>query len=1010
MWLKALGTMEVMSKDRWVPVRAPKQRALLAILLAASGAPVSLDRLIDQLWGETPPGDPVGQVRLLVSRLRGLFGADVIETVNQGYRLVLEQRDSDVGTFDSLATAGSTALEAGEHERAAGVLRQALELWRGPAFADCPSAPSIESEADRLAERRSTALEACLEAELRLGRHVELIAELQQLVSEHPYRERLCVLLMVALYRSGRQVEALEVFQTAYRRFDEELGVLPGHELQETHRRILSAEPELPLPGDRPPVEAERARTESAPPPKPAQLPPSLSPLTGREVELRRVVSAADHLGRHPGKIVIGAIDGMAGVGKTALAVHAAHLLSDRFPDGQLFIDLHGFTPGVEPMSAQAALDRLLRAIGVQGEQIPTGAAERVGLWRSCMTEKRYLLLLDNAASADQVRPLLPPAADCLVLVTSRRRLGELEDAVGVSLDVLSVEDATTLLRTSTGPGRLDAEPPELVSEAVEWCGRLPLGIRMLAARLRDRPSWTLDAFLAWARERGNPAKLGTGRHSIAASFEIAYRHLDDRLRRLFRLLGLHPGADFDAHAAAALAGIAVGDAQNQLEWLADAHLLQCPAFGRFAFHDLIRAHAVETADRDESASARDAAMERLLSFYLSAAGEAMNLYAPDERPRRPAPPPVATATPSFDFGRATDWLDTELPNLVALADHAIDGRRPDHASRFSTYLHRYLENNAHYSLALRLHGHHLRAARQRGDRVGEARALRHLGATQYSMSDHAAALDSYNRALSCLTDADDRDLRARIFYNLGIALAEVARYSEAHERLRQALALYDEVGDSVGKTDVLGALAHLALYVDEFEHARTYARQGLELARERDDRLRTAEAYHVLGIIHVEMARYKEALNDLHVALELLREAGFRSAEGLALSAAGRAWLGLGEYTESLEHVRRALDTARDIGDRNGESQAHHAMAQILRASGRPHQAIEHLRRAVDLTGILEQPRDRARAHSVLGQCHLDLDELEEAREQWNHALAIYRHLGLPGADEVRARLDGLG
>ncbi|GAB3403797.1 BTAD domain-containing putative transcriptional regulator [Flindersiella endophytica] len=995
MRLRVLGAMEVDGDGGWQPVRALKQRMLLATLLLGGGSPVSIDRLVDQLWPDERPGDPTNQVYLLVSRLRRVFGADgaqLIRTIDPGYVCALAPGDVDAGRFEQLAERGSRALAGGELDLAVQQLTEALELWRGPAYADTSASGAAAAEATRLEQVRLAALESRLDAELRLGRHAAVTGELQRLAEEHPFRERFRGLLMLALYRSGRQAEALEAYGQAHRRLVEELGVEPGPELRDLQQRMLRADPALSGPA------LELAMVMA----RPAQLPTDLPSMTGRQAELDQLLALADRVGEHPGAAVIAAIDGMAGIGKTALAVHAAHRVADALPDGQVFLDLHGFTRGLEPLAPATALERLLRSIGVPGEAVPDGVDDRAALWRSRLAGKRLVLLLDNAVSESQVRPLLP-GSGCLVLATSRHRLGDLDDAVPVALDVLSSDAAIDLFRLAAGPGRLDGEPEESVAEAVELCGRLPLAIRLLAGRLRKRPAWRLADLLDRLRQdHARVGELDTGKRSVAAAFALSYEPLDPDQRRLFRRLGLHPGADFDAYAAAALADLDLRTAECALEELVDVNLLQSHSFARYTFHDLVRAYAAETAQSEDPEPDCAAAIDRLLSYYTRTAADAMDACVPDRRRQRPEVGAAEVQTPDFGAGnrRALAWLDRERANLVAAGGCAADAGRPARAYQLSNVVSRYLRNGPFNSDAMALHEHHLRAARAEGNRTEEALALWLLGSISFHTSGKATTVDYLRQALALLPE-DDRTRRASLLADLSAALRAHSAFSESRDCLRTAAELYREHGDRKGEAHALCGMSEVAQVLGEFEAAEEHGLRAVALAEEFGDSWTRAYSHHSLGFTYVAMARHESALEHLRVALRLGVESGRRHDECIIHALIGTALCGLGRDGEALESAERGLALAREIQFGNGELEASHSLGEVLLACGRAEEAVEHLTVALDLAVRLEQPLDEAREHKVLGAAVAELGRSGEAHEHRQWAQELYTQLGVPARPE---------
>jgi len=644
---RLLGPLEVSVAGQ--AVRLPRlERHLAALLALSAGRLVSLDRIVDVLWGERPPDSVHNRVQAVVSGLRrclGEAGRLVVTEAGSGYRLGPTGYQTDVQVFDLLVGKAHDLSARGQRAAAAAAFREASALWRGTPLANIAG---LGADAVRLAEARMVMLCERFDLELALGRQDEVIGELGALVIEHPTREPLTARLMLALYRSGRQAEALEAFARARAYLVGELGIEPGAELTGMHERILRQDEGLDLP-------VAEATDTAGPtePAAPAQLPRDVHDFTGRGDEVRRLLGLAD-----TGQVVtISAIDGMAGIGKTALAVHVAHRLLERFPHGHLYLDLRAHTAGADPVPPGEALDFLLRSIGVPQNRIPDGVDERAAVWRTEIARLRVLIILDNAAGADQVRPLLPGTGASFVLVTSRQRLTELEGGHWLHLDLLPPADAVALFDAVAG-ARVALEP-QAVAEVVELCGRLPLAIRVAAARLRSRPQWTVGYLAERLRQQHRLAELCLGDNGVEPALALSYQDLGPPGSRLFRLLGLHPGDDFDAYSAAALADIPVDEADLLLESLLDMHLLMPQAPGRYRFHDLIREFAIAmgTAADDD----RSAALDRLSDYYLHTVNAAGVLIEPTSRridlvvTREPE-----TVPPWDGSAGAMSWLDSE--------------------------------------------------------------------------------------------------------------------------------------------------------------------------------------------------------------------------------------------------------------------------------------------------------------------------------------------------------------
>jgi tetratricopeptide (TPR) repeat protein/transcriptional regulator with XRE-family HTH domain len=738
--------------------------------------------------------------------------------------------------------------------------------------------------------------------------------------------------------------------------------------------------------------ERSDART---PPPSgavPRQLPAAPPAFIGR------VAESAD-LGRilDTSSVVITSIDGMAGVGKTALAVHAAHRMAGRYPDGQLFIDLQGYTEGVEPVEPGDALDRMLRALGVPGDQIPPDLDDRAALFRSRLAGRKILVLLDNAVSEAQVAPLLPGTPECLVMITSRRRLVGLDQTRVVSLDVLPLQDAIALFTSAAGEDRTAGAPAEAVREVVELCGRLPLAVRIAAARLRARPAWSVETLGNKLQDQQHLlVELEAGSRSVAAALESSYRDLEPQVRRGYGLLGLHPGAELDSYAVAALLDADVSDADRLIDQLIDAHLLQEPAPGRFAFHDLVRAHARAMSNRDDSEPDRRAAITRLLDYHCHTAAAAMDVAYPHERSRRPDVPPAHTPTPTFSGAvHAVAWLGGELPNLVAAARHAAEHGRPAHALHLGSMLYRYLYDHGRGAEASTLHTQALAAARAVGDGSGEADALMLLGKVQFWFHSRLQqAGELLEHAVATARVAGHRAGEVKAMTSLG----EVRRLQGAYERAAEHFAAAREsarrIPDHVAERDALFMLAWHHLWhggpaLDEFEECLT-------LARAADDSHGESWALHGLGHAHQLQDRFERAIECYQQALQISRAAGDQRGTLSGLTCLAYAHHQADDDVQATAHYQEALDLARQIGNPNWEYEAVHGLGRVAYAAGRTEQALAYFDRALDLATKLGQPVGDIRAHDGLARTHRALNQPEHARRHWQRVLDIMTELRL--------------
>ncbi|MCT9081534.1 ATP-binding protein [Streptomyces fulvoviolaceus] len=679
----------------------------------------------------------------------------------------------------------------------------------------------------------------------------------------------------------------------------------------------------------------------------PAQLPSDSPAFTGRHREVDRILSLAHD--RTSATVAVTAIDGMAGVGKTALAVHAAHRLGPAFPDGQLFVDLHGHTDDVEPMGPAAALEALLRALGITSERIPPGLDERAALYRTRLADRHMLIVLDDAAGESQVTPLIPAAPGCSVLITSRRRLIGITDARHVSLDVLPPSDAITLFTHPLDATRLAAEASERLAEVVELCGRLPLALRIAAARLNSRPAWTL-ADLA-ERLAGHHYRLTEprdGRRSVNAALDLSYRHLTPEQRRVYRLLSLHPGIDVDAFAATALADTgSVAQTVRLLDDLVDSHLLTEPAPGRYRFHDLVRAHARTTATAEDTEPERHATLDRLLGHYAHTSSVAMNAVYPYETDERPGTPTATTPTPYFaDPGQAETWLDTELDNLLAATAH----RRPHHTLHQSATLHRHLRARGRYEDTVTLHQRAVHVASTTSNPTGERDALNRLGEIHYMIGRYEQALRCFRRGLDLARTSGDRAGELSALFGFGY--------------VHRARGHYAESGDSYGR--------------------------GLDLARATGNRAGELFALAGVGHVHRALGRYEEAEHCLRQALDLACTAGDRSGELYVRAGLGDVCRAQGLHKEAMAHYEQAWHIARTIGDRSGEIEASDGLGRSHQALGRHQEALACHRTALSLATELGHPADRARAHDGLAHAHHALGRPDHASRHWQDALDI--------------------
>jgi len=811
---------------------------------------------------------------------------------------------------------------------------------------------------------------------------------------------------MLSLYRCGRQAEALAAYRHARDVLVAELGAEPGPGLQDLHQRILSADPALAM--------TEPARPEQAELPRsvPRELPPTVPGFTGRRAELQALTQLLDRPGEQDAEaIVISAIGGTAGVGKTALAVRWAHQVAGRFPDGQLYMNLRGYDPG-QPVRAVDALARFLRSLGMPGQDIPADGDERAARYRSLLADKRMLIVLDNAGSADQVRPLLPGTTACTVVVTSRDALAGLVARDGASrlqLDVLRQQDAVALLRTLIG-ARAAAEPGAVADLAARCC-RLPLALRVAAEFAASRPAVPLAGLAAELADLSTRLDVltvgGDPRTQVRAVFSWSYRHLDTDAAQVFRLLGLYPGPDFEIYATAALTSATVRQTRQTLEVLARAHLIQPAGPGRYGMHDLLRGYARELTATLATEAEQHAALTRLFDHYLHTAATAMDTLFPAERHRRPRITPPTTPVPSLpDPAAARDWLDRERTALVAAAAHAAAHDWPSHATRLAATLPSYLANGGYFPEAITIFSHALDAARRTGDHAAEATALIMIGNVDWQQGRLQQATDHYRQALAMFRAAGDRGGEARVLGKLGIAESGLGRYEQAARHQHEAIAIFCDIGDRLGEARALGILGFARQQQGRYQEAADYSQQALDLSHEIGDSDGEAWALARLGTVDLRLGRYQHATGYLRQALTLFHEIGNTVDGSVTLVMLGEVYTGLGRYEQAAGNFEQALAIFREIGDPVLEAEALNGLGGVLFQTGDADKARAHYATALRLASEVGSPLEQARAHSGLARlCQASGDSVQ-AQHHWQEALTRYTGIRAPEAIEIRARL----
>jgi DNA-binding SARP family transcriptional activator/tetratricopeptide (TPR) repeat protein len=907
-----LGPLLVRRGGVTLPVAPGKQRAVLAALLLSTDRVVSFDELTEVLWGDAPPPSARVSVQNHVMRLRKALGDGArIRTQPHGYEICVGDSELDVSRFEAYLAAARAAARDGSWDAAAEQARAGLALWRGDPLADVESGLLAARDIPRLAELRLQAVEVRLDADLRLGRHAEVITEVQRLAAAHPLRERLHGLLMRALYRDGRQAEALAAYARARQILVDELGTEPGAGLRELHRQILGGDPALDAPAP------ALGAANSPAPLVPRQLPAAVSGFTGRAAELaalKRMLdkSAADG----PGTVVISAIGGTAGVGKTALALHWAHQVADRFADGQLYVNLRGFDPSGVPMPAAEAVRGFLDALGVPPDRIPLQPEAQAGLYRSLLAVRRMLIVRDNARDEQQVRPLLPASPASLMIVTSRNQLAGLaaaDRARLLTLDVLSRDEAVYMLTARIGAGRAAAEPGA-VGEIVSLCGRLPLALAVTAARAEARPDFPLAALAAELRDRGgrlDALDAGDPAASVRAVFSWSYRQLSADAARMFRLLGLHPGPDISPPAAASLAAVAEPGARHLLAELTRAHLVAEHVPGRYALHDLLRAYAADQARNTDSEPERVAAVGRVLDHYLHTAGEGASMVRPSHGRIALAPPSPGTAPEQFTgHEQALAWFEAEYHVLLAAVALAVDSGLDNHGWQISWAMHPFLATRGHdleWTAIKRM----TTAAAIRGDAAIIASGARDNAGT---LGDYQWVPEYYANMAKLYQQLGNRRGQALCLYSLA-ALAEYqGQYAEALSYAEQSADLFRGIGDKAGETELLNAVGWYHALLGDHPQARGLCRQALALNTDYGSRHLEGNIWNSLGYTEYHAGDLGEAAACYEHALSIFRTVDDRWGEADTLTNLGDIRRAVGELLEAREAWQQALAILDDL------------------------------------------------------------------------------------------------
>ena len=1034
---RALGPIELWSAGQRQDLGPARVRCILGMLLLAPRTIVPVETLIDRLWDTRPPPKARESLSVYIARLRAALRQAVGDSVQLagragGYVLEVDQEAVDVHQFRRLRRQADALAASGEYDHAAALLREADGLWRGPALAGI-GGDWIARMRDSLEEERRAAILERVGCELELGRHADLVGELPHLVAQYPLDETLVAHQMTALYWSGRPADALSLYRETRDLLIDEQGTEPGPTLSELHQRILARDADLA-------VRPSGQRPGRAAPPD--TLPPESAKFVGRAKELGQIT------GEHSTVPGIAIIEGMPGVGKTALAIRAARLAAAQYPDGTLYLDLRSHDPEGSPLDPAEALYRLLQMLSVPAAQIPETIGERVALWRAHLSRRRAVVILDDAADHDQISPLLPMTGQCLILITTRRKLPDSRGADRLTLDLLSVDEAVMLFRQVAGERR--AGDPDQLAQVVDLCGRLPLAIQLTATRIAHDRRVCLEGLI---EEMSQPPALlgGTGAASpeLIPAFDLSYRALELDHQLFFRRLGVGPCASFSPLAAAALAGCTLAEAEKTLGTLVDCHLLGLAPDGQFRFHELIRDYAAVCAARDDPDIEQRQAVARLLDYYLHTADRADRFLHPFRRrtPVQVSHVPVGSADLDTKEAAAR-WMESEWRNVLQAARYAGRHEWKQKCADLSHVMTDFLEIKAYWAEAIEAHTLALQSSRDLADQAGIAQASLALSAVLQQTGQHETALPIAGEAAAIYRSLADRRGEAEALDQMGLAHQRTARSREALAYFREAGILYGAAKDARGAAETLGHSGIACWHLGRHPEADKLLREALAIYRELGDRRGEAKALNNLGRMHLYNGRHKEALEAYQYSLSIYQEIGGTQPEAMvhqnigtvhhykgshqeALAACRHAlaiYRDIGDlpdeadvlneigaiyqsaacYDEALIHHQKALHIAEDIGNLSQQLIAVRRIADLHRGSGRYGEALDHYQTALRQAREIGEPYEEGKILEGIAESTLSTQrQPEAARIVFRQALDIFERLGVPEAESARIRIE---
>ena len=911
---RLLGPVEAWLGGRPLDLGTAKRRGVLAALLVDAGRTVDVETLIDRVWDTGAPAQVRSALYAHLSRIRGLLtqvsAAGVPATLDRrsgGYAIDVDPERVDLLRMRRLVDRAATP--GVPDEERAGLLRAALDCWRGEPLAGLGGRWMAQVR-QGLHQERLTVAVSWAQLELGRGNGAAVTGPLTALAGEYPLVEPLAAALMRALSATGHRSRALDCYAAIRRRLAEELGVDPGAELQRAYRAILRGGDDEPAP------------VPAGPPPGtvPALLPLDVRGFTGRSDELAQLDALLDAAGRQPTAVVVAAVAGTAGVGKTAFAVHWAHQVRHRFPDGQLYINLCGFDPARPAVEPGEALRAFLEALGSAPPRVPAELPAQVNMYRSLLAGRRVLIIADNARDAEQVRPLLPGAPGCAVVVTSRNQLTGLIAAEGahpIALDLLSGDEARRLLGNRLGARRVAAEPGA-VDEIVERTARLPLALTIVAARAAIQPRVPLAAVRDELRRAQRSLDQFTDEDPAAdlrAVLSWSYNALGADAAWLFRLLALHPGPDVTVPAAASLAGLPVAGVRPLLAELARAHLLTEHAPGRYAFHDLLAAYATELVHGKESEAERQAAQRRVFDHYVHTAFAATRLMMPHREPVA-LDPPARGAVPErlADRTQAVAWFVAENAVVLAAVERAAAAGFASHAWQLAWTVADFLDRQGRWLEIVESQRTALEVAEQYGDVTGQLVAHREIARGYVRLGAHDDSQRHLEHLLRLFAEQDDLPGQAGVHMNLCQVMQARGRSADALDHALRSLTLYRQTGDRSGEAKALNSVGWTYALMGEFEQALAYSQEVLPLFVQQDDATGEAATLHSIGYAQHHLGRYQEAMGAYLRALPIAGGLGDRYHEAVILDHLGDSHHGAGEVAAAREAWRRAMAILNEL------------------------------------------------------------------------------------------------